>query len=116
MKELSDNELIAIFMGMIVEKYDAPFLEDKILYRHGKMNWQVWSVHQLSYHKSWEWLMPVVEKIESIQYKVAIENSECQISGYEYCRDFYSEGSKLHAVYNSVVEFIKWHNNKNATP
>lgn len=90
------------------------------------------------YHKSWNWLMPVIEKIESTdcsefaytweglegtEYnfsypKVMIEGKECwvyfdqQLDPYLTIADF-KEGSKLENTYNGVVEFIKWYNECN---
>lgn len=73
-------------------------------------NWQ--STH---WHKSWDWLMPVVEKIETMDgIRFIIEKNRvlvCAISGDEY---YWNSGTtydtKLQTTYNAVVEFIKWYN------
>ncbi len=64
------------------------------------------------YHSSWDWLMKVVEKIELMGYRVSSKFTECVICdiNYHYNRTFISEDSKLHSIYTSVVEFIKWYN------
>lgn len=110
---MTDNELIAEFMGLerskanhdyfFIPEYHAFVAPDNILY-----------------HQSWDWLMPVVEKIERsgtlfhtriMCYAdennylcdiVDIENNEasCQLS----------QTSKIDAVYKAVVGFIKWYN------
>ena len=76
----------------------------------------------LKYHTSWDWLMPVVENIRGIEngdggrytfnwkdYKVwfskwqdgsGIISECCMISGT----------TPIQAIYESVVEFIKWYN------
>lgn len=63
------------------------------------------------YHKSYDWLLPVVEKIESLGYPVEITLNKCKI----YIDTFYLMQSvgfpdKISAVYSQVVEFIKWYN------
>lgn len=76
-----------------------------------------------NYHKDWNWLMNVVEKIESldcvIDFKITIEYVEiiarmgkgivfknC-IFDIDYCT------TKREAIYNACVEFIKWYNKQN---
>lgn len=104
---------------------------------------QMWSyqdqVHrsQLKYHESWEWLMPVVEKIESLKpdgdyhFNVVIGfNSYCGIgvsirgacklsfeSGHpinDIQKGIYgtqSADNKIQAVWIAVTRFITWYNN-----
>lgn len=68
------------------------------------------------FHSSWDWLMLVVEKIESLKHPVYISSNNCQIyektswgenNGWHI--DSYGK-NKLEATYLAVVEFIKWHN------
>jgi hypothetical protein len=95
----------------------------------------------LKYHESWDWLMPVVEKIESLDLKeygyqwegidgeteynngsicVEIEQDRCWIYMNLQLDPFHtfnekSRGirfpSKLEATYAAVVEFIEYYNN-----
>lgn len=73
---------------------------------------------ELKYHSSWDWLMPVVEKIEKVGCVVQIWKSNaagCKItkigSRHEKPKSFTIEGNSLiEAVYETVVDFIKWHN------
>ena len=63
-----------------------------------------------NYNSDWNWLMEVVEKIESldIYYNEYIDyNSSMFASGK------IELSTKIEAVYNACVEFIKWYN-KNA--
>jgi len=46
-------------------------------------------ISELRYHDSWDWLMPVVGKIEALGYSVLIHNN---------------------TVYQAVVQFIEWYN------
>lgn len=68
----------------------------------------------LKFHSDWNWLMEVVEKIESLGYQVVIEKNNCNIVNWEYTQvidpKFYSRvvrsATKIEAVYSAVVEFI----------
>lgn len=77
---------------------------------------------EMKYHKSWNWLMDVVEKIEeNTPYKINILECECEI--YSIVSDGFitSKNSiidkyrdtKIEAVYEAIVEFIEWYNSKN---
>ena len=86
----------------------------------------------LKFHSDWNWLMEVVEKIEQTTIKetygqfnekesnaivsVVIENKFCQIlSNGIYLNEIVSENeeTKIEAVYNACLEFIKWYNEQN---
>jgi hypothetical protein len=102
---IEGNKLIAEFMGV------------------GK-EYKFKNILATDYHNSWDWLMPVVDKISSLGYTVVIEfhqNPElCNISiqdneTYEYiandCEDFdYTIDSNIHMVWFEIVNFIKWYN------
>ena len=135
METLKNNILIAEFIGYDVNHkiggVDFGFKSDysEIFRPHYPSKKIVSSlcVDELQFHKSWDWLMPVVEKIESIEddslpyisfsknnFSVTIRNSSCQIISGDYGDtdwfDRFSEGSKIKSVYKAVVEFIKWYN------
>lgn len=78
--------------------------------------------NDLKYNLSWDWLIPVVEKIEGFIF----ENDEYynfQILGGCCVYIISSHGnelitsdngrSKLECVYNAVIEFILWYNQQN---
>jgi len=73
---MNDNKLIAEFMGSNL---------------NGLESWQY--EEELQYHTSWDWLMPVVEKIYQLDSNA----------------DFFGS-INLEATYKEVVEFIKEHN------
>ena len=61
---IKDNKLIAEFMG---DKFCTNFSVGMDFYDEGwlrKSNKSYYS--KLQYHNSWDWLMPVIDKIESI--------------------------------------------------
>lgn len=76
-----------------------------------------------NYHKDWNWLMEVVEKIESldcvIDFKVTIEYVEIiarmgkgiVFKNCIFDIDYWI--NKRKAVYTACVEFIKWYNKQN---
>lgn len=68
----------------------------------------------IQYNSSWDLLMPVMEKIESIGYRWEIGMS--LKPPFHYCRIWSLpkiEGiSPIDAVWGAVVEFIEWYNNK----
>lgn len=77
---------------------------------------------EMKYHSSWDWLMPIVEKIENRlkwKYEVEIGNNlyvtdsvyRCTIhdAGKAYYNDV-ENASKINSVYLAVVQFIKWYN------
>lgn len=80
---LEKNKLIAEFMGLFYDRGD--WRDDEGI---------IYSLYDLykgviPYHKSWDWLMPVVEKIS-------------------LCTNL------KETIYKGVIEFIKWYN-KNET-
>ena len=65
------------------------------------------------YHESWDWLMPVLERIEAKGHRWEIGMSPTS-SQHHYCK-IWSIGtiervSLLDAVYGAILEFIKWYN------
>jgi cytosine/adenosine deaminase-related metal-dependent hydrolase len=108
------NMLIAKFLDKV-----KPAMDDYIDYY--ELN-----PHVLMYHKSWDWLMEAVEKIESIQTKedgyfgFYISSNTATIQGTRFAphlRDkhdvYFSQEvseTKLEAAWLSVVKFIMWYN------
>lgn len=66
------------------------------------------------FHSSWDWLMPVVEKIESMKSPVYIHSNCCTIyekvgKDHGMVLEEYGE-TKIEAAWKSVVRFIKFKN------
>ena len=79
---MKDNKLIAEFMGVKPPLY-------------------------MEYHTTWDWLMPVVEKIESLGYVFTIQGGKAEYGEMiSETRCIIAEG-KLSSTYKAVVEFIK---------
>lgn len=109
MSVLENNKLIAEFMGIVYPMLDNVIVIDNVVTKED----------DLQYHKSWDWLMPVVEKIEATLdddgygNNVLIETSSCTILSVNDGSVVigFTEGiTKREATYQAVVEFIKWYN------
>ena len=107
---MKDNELIAEFMGLPKE--------DGFYYIEEPVN--KYTVEELLYHSSWDWLMPVVEKIQTMnncKYIVEITYGYCVINVGTKEKPFYLKGygedDTLLGVYSAIVQFIKWYNKEN---
>jgi hypothetical protein len=113
---LTGNELIAEFMGF---KVIAKSFEDKLIYNIPTNNGLGYISYMMLYNKSWDWLMPVVEKIEETNF-IKIVGKYCGInktSANSFNNWVATEGvsfmnpkSKIESTYKAVVKFIKWHN------
>jgi hypothetical protein len=73
---------------------------------------------ELKFHSDWNWLMEVVEKIENLDFKgFSFEVRICdkfasitQTGVTEEVISFTTEKTKIEAIYNTCIEFIKWYN------
>ena len=67
-------------------------------------------IPELRFHKSWDWLIPVIYKIQLIQpYKLEIPVSE------HYIKVIHIENTfqclmDIKRTYKKVIEFIEWYN------
>ena len=98
-----NNKIIAKFMGARLTK------DLQIMYPvyGGDSSY----VKDLKYHLDWNWLMEVVEKIESLGYRVTIVRHICRIDLTEESKLIISEDiKKIEAVYTICFKFIQWYN------
>jgi hypothetical protein len=63
-------------------------------------------------HIDFNWLMPVVEKIETMKFSVMVIGKYTRIQCPHPYKEFATDicETKIESVYKAVVEFIKWHN------
>lgn len=107
--EKTDNELIAEFMGReisgVIANYGQP-VKVMVLPEKPISLRKSGAAIEAKYDTSWDWLMPVVEKIRPLAYKIDIDSTAWRrLSGK-------SIFSKIEDVYHAVVEFIKWYNSQ----
>ena len=109
-----NNKIIAEFMEY---KKNTP---SKDFFQHPTEKNRYDRIEFLSYNSDWNWLMEVVEKIESIlpdDSIITIEYKNCFIPVLDDEEPFTIEGggkTKIEAVYNACLEFIKWYNENSA--
>jgi len=101
-----ENKLIAEFMGWKVDKSISSAHFKKTGGYHLTNGTRTMASNQLQYHTSWDWLMPVVEKIEHTSAYVNVKGCHVKISTWVDV----NAPTKLEAVHKAVVEFIKWYN------
>tara|TARA_Y100000356_G_scaffold120859_1_gene113710 strand:- start:137 stop:442 length:306 start_codon:yes stop_codon:yes gene_type:complete len=94
----NNNKVIAEFMGVYSEEsgYDYTKIGNK----------------GVSYHKSWDWLMPVVDKMESMGCVVKHHHGDCIVYKIDEKENYRCiiemiGLNKLESTYKAVVEFIK---------
>jgi hypothetical protein len=108
MNNIENNRLIAEFMG-----YNEEIVNDEIYFTLPDMLESL-SDEELHYHSDWNWLMEVVEKIENYnEYtNVLFTPQGCEINCYIENGFLFSNdcNTKIEAVYNACIEFIKWYN------
>ena len=137
MKNIIENiKLVGEFMGWKENKdMKVKLISGGITYYFQK-NDEVCIPEAMCYHSSWDWLMEVVEKIESLNLgnttiktvfseedlyinsnvSFLIMHKECYVNFfgemkvYENWISVTECNSKIEAVYNACVEFIKWYN------
>ena len=114
-----NNKMIAEFMGIVYPKLDNVIVIDNVVIKED----------ELQYHISWDWLMPVVEKIRltpsydghfkfGTEVKICGDRTTIQSGGYGLIHhsDFYfnktfrGQHNTTEATYKAVVQFIKWKN------
>ena len=140
---IEGNKLIAEFMGFVrhfpnmtstsdlSQVYYYPYVDrifDEGLYTstikmtseqgyyHNQCIRESHNLKYMQFHKSWGWLMPVVEKIETIKvegYKInfSIMNKTAHWTPAHWggLRTYLAQ-SKIESCWLACVEFIKWHN------
>jgi hypothetical protein len=103
---IKGNHDIAVFME---DFYDTG-LEPSYYIRKNKE----YTIEEAQYHLSWDWLMPVVDKIEELGYKVYLDKYSCQIylkyanfpENFIVDADFKQD--KLSNAFDGISAFAKW--------
>lgn len=102
-----NNKLIVEFMGL---SYCEKHLFEG-WYKNSEHNHRICSFEGLKYHNSWDWLMPVVIKIVSNEFR-----SECKSRGFDnwietdLMDDILVNRFEFDKLYQAVIQFIEWYN------
>lgn len=92
------NRMIAEFMGFVKDDENLYLIDDYRL--RGESEYQATYVSEMEFHTSWDWLMPVVEEIDHLEYESErLDNIDEAI-----------KTRQIGSVHQAVVEFIEWHN------
>ena len=109
------NKLIAEFMGAKNDISDIYYLPEFAHYfnSYGQIEWSdCFRLNELKYYTSWDWLMPVVEKIQKTNLgDVVIHGKNLVEISYNQQTQLYFESSLLKNTWLACVEFIEWYNN-----
>lgn len=116
---MNDNALIAEFLGLklgwwIPQK--KPLTDDKKqwcdLSGNTFLGTSAYYTNQLRFHETWEWLLPVLEKIRQVDPKVKFTIAPEEVKIYNKSCKFFekSHRSTITMTYNVIVSYIKWYN------
>lgn len=126
MTQQEGNKLIAEFMGWKCEYSKQTNGETYFIIERGEK--LEYPIEHLQYHSSWDWLMPVVEKIEGLGFDTAVcgisvgeENIiECLISPVIKNNNIEvhikQSGEKIKILWQSIILFIQWYNTQKQNP
>ena len=118
MNTIEGNKLIAEFMGFTKTEHPTRLLMP------GTKGVTI-ALTELFYHSSWDWLMPVVDKIEQVSinhytgFTVDIRRKHCciychqkgRMDGIIYQTEWNKEReTKILTVWEACVQFIQWYN------
>lgn len=114
MEEITDNELIARFMGAEFVRKPHVFYPDKFtetyIFKGHPGNWRVeketkshLTAPMMAYHTDWDWLMPVLEKIVKLGLYKMTSVQAVELRALRF-------GIPIEKVYEKTVEFIRWYN------
>ena len=126
---IEGNKLIAEFMGFQKcncirnenGRYYDYYLSDKFElikevkiciegeHGFGLENQDLCFIEDLKFHSSWDWLIPVIDKIHSSNYYVDYYLSELG----QFNNGVHINTKFIEVSFNVVVEYIKWYNVQN---
>ena len=118
-EQIEWNKLIAEFVGL-----PCPPVYDETPFGPG-VSYGYYSVEELKYHSSWDWIMQVVEKIETDgsqetgHNEIHITENTCEIFRMSYVKPQFKNfdnKSKINAVWKTVVQYIQWYNTQEQNP
>ncbi len=114
-KIIEGNKLIAEFMGMI--PFENPYrkiTKEDGFYRRFNEDGSIDIIGDLNFNLSWDWLMPVVEKIDGFDgVTVTMRGSKTVIILNDHKNISCHTIVRINSTWRVVVDFIKWYNQNN---
>lgn len=102
------NRLIVEFMeGKIIA-------QTSLLIQYEFPDGKLFNNQQLQYHTSWDWLMPVVEKIGKMYDPYKYKAFEEKEDAWEIVD--LTLMNPINEVYDCVIKFIQWYNQQTPNP
>jgi hypothetical protein len=111
MRQSEFNEPIALFMGAVL----SPKTKNVVLYGELMDGQYRYKTNALKYSYSYNWIMPVVDKIESMGFQVKICRRRVEIysdSTNELVGGWVKMDSKIESIFMACYLFIKNHYNE----
>lgn len=108
MRNFENNKLIAEFMGAVKSDFG-----NYMIFTVKNPQSVVKIYHsEIKYDSSWDWLIPVVEKIDSMghHFHLYSDSAEIDLCGKERLQFRASKLTKIEACYDVVIQFINWYN------
>ena len=101
MTTIESNRLIAEFMGyeIYTSEYKLGRKVNPIFVKIGRTDF---TLKQLKYHSSWDWLIPVLKKIKSLDVDMSTWRMITHPLDYD-----------IEMVSKQSAEFIQWYNKNN---
>lgn len=131
MDTLESNKLLAEFMGLKhhhgYDTWNIPLdmnCDSARIWRLEIQGGYQFKSKLLKFDKSWDWLMPVIDKIgDELGFNVTISRSFATITVTADSKGFFETTcshsgrlrplTKIEATYKVVIAFIKWYNDDN---
>lgn len=99
------NTLIAEFMGKTVYP-----IKGTPEFKKWKGELCDYDLSEIKYHISWDWLMPVIQKIREL----SVWDDDINSYGFQFDQVLFNYiDSEISTVYADCVKFIEWHNQNN---
>tara|TARA_R110002012_G_scaffold28141_3_gene89074 strand:+ start:2529 stop:2822 length:294 start_codon:yes stop_codon:yes gene_type:complete len=96
---MENNKLIAEFMELeATPKYNP---KEYYVKEYNSGEWYL--PEEMKYHTSWDWLMPVINKIRSMESTYEVE----EVGKYDWDNEISHYEFDLDLTYESVIKFIK---------
>ncbi len=109
------NRIIAEFMGAKIIPNQGEAKIEHFVFDDDRL-----AIWDLKYNSSWDWLMPVVNKIKELKHPIYLYQSHVQntVEIFEMKNDHYiiresdTMGEPIMVLWKAIVQFIKMHNKK----